>query len=86
MRARSDAPFFHDSRGLVYLRMGKYDKAIADYEAVLMTQPKNPWALYGLGIARVHAGMQGEGRADIAAARASGPGIVALAERLGITP
>jgi tetratricopeptide (TPR) repeat protein/predicted aspartyl protease len=86
VRARSDAPFFHDSRGLVYLRMGKYDKAIADYEAVLMTQPKNPWALYGLGIARVHAGLEGEGRADIAAARASGPGIVALAERLGIKP
>jgi tetratricopeptide (TPR) repeat protein/predicted aspartyl protease len=86
VRARSDAPFFHDSRGLVYLRMGKYDKAITDYEATLSTQPKNPWALYGLGIARVRQGMESEGKADIAAARASGPGIVALAERLGIKP
>jgi tetratricopeptide (TPR) repeat protein len=86
VRARSDAPFFHDSRGLVYLRLGKYDKAIPDYEATLKVQPKNPWALYGLGIARVRQGMESEGKADIAAARASGPGIVALAERLGITP
>jgi tetratricopeptide (TPR) repeat protein len=86
VRARSDAPFFHDSRGLVYLRMGKYDKAISDYDATLGVQPKNPWALYGRGIARLHEGMETEGRADIAAARASAPGIVALAERLGITP
>ena len=86
VRARSDAPFFHDSRGLVYLRMGKYDKAIPDYEATLKVQPKNPWALYGLGIARVRQGMESEGKADIAAARASGPRIVALAEELGFKP
>jgi tetratricopeptide (TPR) repeat protein/predicted aspartyl protease len=86
VRARSDAPFFHDSRGLVYLRMGKYDKAVPDYEATLKVQPKNPWALYGLGIARVRQGMESEGKADIAAARASGPRIVALAEQLGIKP
>ena len=86
VRARSDAPFFHDSRGLVYLRMGKYDKAIPDYEATLKVQPKNPWALYGLGIARVRQGMESEGRADITAARASGPRIVALAEQLGFKP
>jgi tetratricopeptide (TPR) repeat protein/predicted aspartyl protease len=86
LRARSDAPFFHDSRGLVYVRMGKYDKAIADYEATLEVQPRNPWALYGRGLARLHTGMETEGRADIAAARASGPGVVALATRLGFKP
>ncbi len=86
VRARSDAPFFHDSRGLVYLRLGKYDKAITEYEAALKAQPKNPWALYGLGVARVHQGMESEGKADITAARASAPGIVALAERLGFNP
>jgi tetratricopeptide (TPR) repeat protein/predicted aspartyl protease len=86
VRARPDAPFFHDSRGLVYLRLRKYDKAIDDYEITLRVQPKNPWAMYGLGIARVHEGMESEGRADIAAARKAAPGIVALAERLGIEP
>ena len=86
VRARADAPFFLDSRALVYLRMGKNDKAIPDYEAALKVQPKNPWALYGLGIARVREGMETQGQADIAAARASGPGIVALAEQLGIKP
>ena len=86
VRARPDGPFLHDSRGLVYLRMGKYDKAVADYQETLKVQPKNPWALYGLGIARVHLGMESEGKADMAAARASGPLIVALAERLGFKP
>jgi tetratricopeptide (TPR) repeat protein/predicted aspartyl protease len=86
VRARSDAPFFHDSRGLVYLRLGKYEKAIDDYNATLGVQPRNPWALYGRGIARLRQGLEAEGRADIAAARASAPGIVALAERLGIKP
>jgi tetratricopeptide (TPR) repeat protein/predicted aspartyl protease len=86
VRARPEAPFFHDSRGLVYLRLGKYDKAVDDYEIALRAQPKNPWALYGRGIARLHEGMESEGRADIVAARKAAPGIVALAERLGIEP
>jgi tetratricopeptide (TPR) repeat protein/predicted aspartyl protease len=86
VRARPEAPFFHDSRGLVYLRMGKYDKAVDDYDAALRMQPRNAWALYGRGIARLHEAMETEGRADIAAARMSAPAIVALAERLGIKP
>lgn len=86
MRARDDSPFFLDSRGLVYLRMGNYDKAMADYDAVLRIQPKNPWALYGRGLAKLHKGQNADGQADVAAAKASGPRIVAEAERRGLTP
>jgi tetratricopeptide (TPR) repeat protein len=86
VKARQDAPFFLDSRGLVYLRMANYDKAIADYDTVLRVQPKNPWALYGRGLARVHKGQTAEGQADIAAAKASGPRIVSELARRGLTP
>jgi tetratricopeptide (TPR) repeat protein len=86
VKAREDAPFFLDSRGLVYLSMGSYDKAITDYDAVLKIQPKNPWALYGRGLAKLHKGAKGEGDADIAAAKASGPRVVAEAARRGLTP
>jgi tetratricopeptide (TPR) repeat protein len=86
LKARDDAPFFLDSRGLVYLRMGNYDKAIADYDAVLRIQPKNQWALYGRGLAKLHKGQTADGQADIAAAKAAGPRIVAEAARRGLTP
>ncbi|HLY51649.1 MAG TPA: tetratricopeptide repeat protein, partial [Steroidobacteraceae bacterium] len=35
---------FHDSRGLVYLRLGQYAKAIADYDAALALNPKIAWS------------------------------------------
>lgn len=86
VKAREVAPFFLDSRGLVYLRMGNYDKSIADYDVVLRTQPKNPWSLYGRGLAKLHKGQKADGEADIAAAKASGPRIVAELTRRGLTP
>ena len=61
---------FHDSRGLVYLRQGKYDKALADYDAALALNPKIAWSLYGRGLARQHLGQAAAGAADVAAATA----------------
>jgi tetratricopeptide (TPR) repeat protein len=71
---------------MVNLRMGSYDKAIADYDAVLKAQPRNPWALYGRGLAKLHKGEKAAGETDIAAAKASGPRVVAEAARRGLTP
>ncbi len=39
-------------RGLVYLRLARYDKAIADYDAALNLRPKSAWSVYGRGLAR----------------------------------
>lgn len=86
VRGRDDVPFFLESRGMVQLRMGSYDKAITDYDAVLKIQPRNPWALYGRGLAKLHKGQKADGDADIAAARASGPRVVAEAAKRGLTP
>lgn len=86
LRLRPNTPEFLDSRGLVYLRMGKYGKAIEDYDASLRKWPKNAWSLYGRGIARLKKGLTAEGQQDIDAAREAQPAAVESARRYGITP
>ncbi len=66
---------------------GSYDKAIADYDAVLRVQPENPWALYGRGLARSCARDRTRtGRRTSTPRRRPGPRIVAEAARRGLTP
>jgi tetratricopeptide (TPR) repeat protein len=86
LKMRPNTPAFLDSRGLVYLRRGKYDKAIADYDAALSRQPKIAWSLYGRGLARMRKGLSDAGHRDISAATALDPGIAARARAFGITP
>ncbi len=86
MRARQGNASYHDSRGLVYLRLGKYAKAISDYDAALALDPKIPWSLYGRGLARQHLGQSAAGEADIAAAKALYPKIAEEAASHGIGP
>jgi tetratricopeptide (TPR) repeat protein len=58
------------SRGLVQLRLGAFDKAIADFDASATLQPKNPWPLYGRGIAKSKLNRVSEAEADKSAATA----------------
>jgi tetratricopeptide (TPR) repeat protein len=73
-----------DSRGFVYLRLGRLDRAIADYSDVLKVQPKHAGSLYGRGLARIGRGDRAGGNEDIAAARAIDPEIVATFARYGV--
>ena len=59
-----------DSRGFLYLRLGRLDEAIADYDAALKTNPRLAGSLYGRGLAKRKKGDQAGGDAEIAAARA----------------
>ena len=59
-----------DSRGLVRLRLGDYDKAISDYDDSLKLSPKNAWSLYGRGMAKRKKGDTAGSQADLAAAKA----------------
>jgi tetratricopeptide (TPR) repeat protein len=86
LRARPGTASFLDSRGLVYLRLGNYDKAIADYDAALHQQAKSAWSLYGRGLAKTHKGKPSEGQSDLAAATALQPKIGELAARYGLSP
>ena len=75
-----------DSRGLVRLRLGNYDRAISDYDNSLKLAPKNAWSLYGRGVARIREHKIPEGEADIAAATAIWPAVGEEFKRRGITP
>ncbi len=75
-----------DSRGLVRLRLGDYDRSIADYDASLKLAPKNAWSLYGRGVAKMRKHKIAEGEADIAAATVISPGVGEEFKGHGITP
>ncbi|MCU6454578.1 aspartyl protease family protein [Sphingomonas sp. A2-49] len=68
IRQRRDNANFLDTRGLVHLRLGQYDKAVADYTACLAAQPRSAWSLYGRGLAERHLGQTAAAEADVAAA------------------
>jgi tetratricopeptide (TPR) repeat protein len=74
------------SRGVVRLRLGDYDKSIADFDAALVLRPKSAWSLYGRGIAQIRRSKTAEGRADMAAAEAVWPPIAEAFAMRGITP
>jgi tetratricopeptide (TPR) repeat protein/predicted aspartyl protease len=77
-------PRVADSRGLVYLRMGDFDKSIADYDTAVRLNPKDAWAWYGRGIDKLRKSKTQDGNADIAAAVALWPGVAAEFKRRGI--
>ena len=51
------------------LRLGKYDKALSDFDRSIEYRPANAWSLYGRGLARTRVGDQTRGDADLAEAR-----------------
>ena len=65
----SNNPAYRDSRGWVYLRMGKYKNALSDFDRAIELRPKNPWSLYGRGMTKARQGDASQGEADLAAAR-----------------
>ena len=58
-----------DSRGFIYLKMGEWDSAIADYSSALQLDPKLASSLYGRGLAKLKKRETIEGNADVAAAK-----------------
>ena len=59
----------YDSRGLVYLRMGRYALAIRDYSKTLAAKPGRATALFGRGFAELRLNQTLAARRDIAGAR-----------------
>ena len=87
------AGYAYDSRGLVYLKLKQYDKAIADYNAALKAAgyvdggPVGaPLAnnLYGRGISRLRNGDPLGGAGDMAAAKAVKPEVADDYKEYGI--
>jgi tetratricopeptide (TPR) repeat protein len=71
-----EMPGTRDSRGLVNLRLGKFDDAVADYNRALSQRPNLPSSLFGRGIAKIRKGAASDGQADISAALVADPKVV----------
>ena len=58
-----------DSRAFLHLRGGRFQEAIADYDAAIMGSPQDSWSLYGRGLAKLRMGDSAGGQADIEASK-----------------
>lgn len=59
-----------DSRGVIYLKMGEWKLAVADFSSALRLDPKLASARYGRGLAKLKNGDLTGGKVDTAAAKA----------------
>jgi len=75
-----------ETRGLVFLRMGRYDEAVGQYSQVIFDYPRAAMALYGRGVARSKEGQAAQAKADLDAAMTADKAIVELAQSFGIQP
>lgn len=86
LQLRPGDPEALDSRGFVYLRLGRLDAAMGDYDAALAMNPKLPSSLYGRGLARLRKGDAAAGNADIQAAKAQQSDVAEVFARYGFRP
>jgi tetratricopeptide (TPR) repeat protein len=82
--APNSAPIL-DSRATVYLQMGRYKEAKADYDRALATFPTMAPSLLGRAIAKLRLGDESGARADAAAARKASSSIVETLRTRGLT-
>jgi tetratricopeptide (TPR) repeat protein len=76
-----------DSRALVRFRMGDFTRARADYDLLVRDYPKRlPFSLFMRGVVRRRMGDLSGGDADIAAAKASNPGVAEYHAYIGVKP
>ncbi|MGA7537674.1 MAG: aspartyl protease family protein [Steroidobacteraceae bacterium] len=75
-----------DSRGLVYLRLGRAKDAIRDYDSALERNSRMPTSLYGRGLAELRLREQAKGQADLAAARKLDGGVAGFFAGMGLAP
>lgn len=75
-----------DSRGTVYLQMGRLEEAIADFDKVIEKMPAIAQSRYLRGVARSRGGDAAGAAADILAGRTADPKGIADLERQGLVP
>jgi tetratricopeptide (TPR) repeat protein len=75
-----------DSRGLVLLRMGEYERSIADYNASLKINPQSAWSWYGRGLDKARQHKAAESDADLAKAESLWAPVADAFKQHGIRP
>ncbi len=76
----------YGQRALVFLRMAKYQNAIADYDKGINAVPRSAYFLFGRGVAKIRLGDKVGGESDIATARTIDAGIGPTFATLGLIP
>lgn len=70
---RPDDPEAHLQRGLIYLELGAYDRAIAEMTRAHELDPRDPWPLANRGLARAWKNEGTKAQADFAVVRSVDP-------------
>ena len=78
-------PGAYASRALAYLKLKRYDAAIADYSSQLRARPDDPYALFGRGMAKYLKGDVKGGDGDTVAAQSIKSDIADHMAKLGVT-
>ena len=66
------------------MKLGTFDRAIADYGSAVAQNPKDAGSLYGRGVAKLKSGNTADGNADITAAKAIRPDIAEVYSGYGV--
>jgi tetratricopeptide (TPR) repeat protein len=82
----TSAPGTLDSRGLVYLRLGRLDDALSDYDAAIKARPKVAGSWFARGLVKLRKGSNEDGQTDLAAARAIDPKVDVEYAGYGLMP
>jgi tetratricopeptide (TPR) repeat protein len=82
----AENPDILDSRGLVYLRLGRLKEAVHDYDAALQGNPDMPNSLYGRGLAELRLGEKTQAQSDLVAAAKLDGGTAKRFAKMGLTP
>ena len=72
-----------DSRGLIYLKLGRNEDAVVDYSAALETNSRQVSSLFGRGIAKNRS--KADGGADLKLAKSLDPDIAKEFARYGVS-
>lgn len=84
LQLQPNAANVFNSRGLVQLKLGAFDAAVADYGAAVTRNAKDADSLYGRGAAKLKRGDSAGGNADVIAARAISPNIAEVYAGYGV--
>jgi predicted aspartyl protease/tetratricopeptide (TPR) repeat protein len=74
------------TRALLMLRRGELDASIKDFSNAVELQPKDDFALYGLGVAQSKQGLRAQAEKNMQAATAIDPNAAEFFKRFGFTP
>ena len=75
-----------DSRGLAFFRLGRFEEALADYDAALADDVALPPTRYMRGLVKLELGREQAGREEIALALRMMPSLAASYAAWGLEP